>query len=103
MKKGIGPMADNLLVGVITRERRGVRVTQVPSVCEIANGAREGLRGMVGVLLRGWEHLSLRCYVRLVACRERLRGIPGCRRGVDSLASTVVGVRMYRAGGKMRR
>lgn len=96
-------MAGNLLVGVITRERCGVRVTQVPSVCKIANGAGEGVREMVGVLLRGWEHLSLRCYVRLVACRERLRGIPGCGRGVDSLASTMVRVRMYRTGGEMRR
>jgi hypothetical protein len=96
-------MADYLLVGVIARERCGVCVAQVPSVCEIANGAREGLRGMVGVLLRVWEHLSLRCYVRLVACREGLRGIPGCGRGVNSLASTVVRVCMYRTGGKVRR
>lgn len=102
-------MADNLLVGVITGERCGVRVTQVPSVCKIADGVGEGLGEMVDVLLRGWEHLSLRCYVRLAACRERLRGIPGRGRSVDSLASTVVRVcmyrmyRMYRTGRKMRR
>lgn len=96
-------MADNLLARVITRERRGVRVAQVPSVCKIADGAREGLRRMVGVLLQGWVHLSLWCYVRLAACRERLRRIPGCGRSVDGLASTVVRVRMDRAGGKMRR
>lgn len=97
-------MADNLLVGVITRERCGVCVAQVPSVCKIADGAAgEGLRGMIGILLRGWEHLSLRCYMRLATCRERLRGISRCGRSVHRLASTVGRVRMYRAGGKMRR
>lgn len=70
-------MADNLLVGIITRQRCGVRVAQVPSVCKVANGAREGLSGMIGVLMRGLEHLSLWCCVRLAACRERLRCIPG--------------------------
>lgn len=96
-------MAGNLLVRVITRKRCGVCVAQVPSVGKIADGAGEGLGGMVGVLPRGWEHWPLRCYVRLVAGRERLRDIAGCGRGMDSLASTVVMVHIYRAGRKMRR